>query len=156
MTIRFATNKDLKEIKDLLLQVNNVHAEGRPDIFIKDKTKFTDEEIIALLKDKNNIIFAYADENDKLVGYAFCHEKEQENSNNMVPVKTLYIFDLCVEEKHRHQHIGQTLLKHVEKWAKENAFYNIELNVWECNPSAKAFYQRMGLSALKTTLEKKL
>ncbi len=154
MTIRLAQDKDLAEIKNLLFQVNNVHAEGRPDIFIKNARKYKDEEILAQLHDNCKIIFAYTDESDKLIGYAFCQIQLHENITNMHPIKTLYIDDLCVDEKHRRKHIGQSLLQHVEKWAKENAFYNISLNVWECNPSAKAFYKKMGMSVLKTGLEK--
>lgn len=154
MTIRLAQDKDLAEIKNLLFQVNNVHAEGRPDIFIKDARKYKDEEILAQLHDNYKIIFAYTDESDKLIGYAFCQIQLHENITNMHPIKTLYIDDLCVDEKHRRKHIGQSLLQHVEKWAKENAFYNISLNVWECNPSAKAFYEKMGMNVLKTGLEK--
>ena len=57
MCIRIARNKDLNRIKDLLQQVNNVHAEGRPDIFIKDKQKYTEAEILDQLQDKTKVIF---------------------------------------------------------------------------------------------------
>ena len=46
MNIRLAQDKDLEDIKCLLLQVNNVHADGRPDIFIKDCMKYKDKEIL--------------------------------------------------------------------------------------------------------------
>lgn len=154
MTIRLAQDKDLTEIKNLLFQVNNVHAEGRPDIFIKNARKYKDEEILAQLHDNSKIIFAYTDESDKLIGYAFCQIHLHENITNMHPIKTLYIDDLCVDENHRRKHIGQSLLQYIEKWAKENAFYNISLYVWECNQNAKAFYEKMGMNVLKTGLEK--
>lgn len=156
MTIRLANEKDLEEIKNLLFQVNNVHAEGRPDIFIKNAKKYKDEEILAQLHDKTKVIFAYADENNKLIGYAFCQIQLHESITNMYPIKTLYIDDLCVDENHRRQHIGKNLLDHAIKWAKLNSFHNVSLNVWECNPSAKAFYEKMGLQVQKTTLEKLL
>ena len=31
--------------------------------------------------------------------------------------------------------------------------YNVTLNVWECNPTAKKFYEKCGLSVLKTGME---
>ena len=154
MTIRLAQDKDLERIKNLLLQVNNVHAEGRPDFFIKDCKKYTDEEILDQLHDSSKVIFVYTDNNDLVIGYAFCQIKKYEGINNVHPHKCLYIDDLCVDEKHRRLHIGESLLKHVENYAKENHFYNIELNVWECNPSAKAFYEKMGMKILKTGMEK--
>ena len=156
MTIRIAEDKDLDRIKYLLLQVNNVHADGRPDIFIKDCMKYTDKEILDQLHDKTKVIFVYTDDKDMVLGYAFCQIKEYKNINNIHPHKSLYIDDLCVDEKHRRQYIGQSLLNHVEEYAKNNHFYSIELNVWECNPNAKAFYERMGMKILKIGMEKKI
>ena len=44
--IRKATLNDIPRILDLLSQVNDVHAEGRPDYFIKGKRKYDEEELI--------------------------------------------------------------------------------------------------------------
>ena len=41
MTVRFATEQDIPEINTLLYQVNNVHADGRSDIFIHGRKKYT-------------------------------------------------------------------------------------------------------------------
>ena len=38
--IRKATTNDIPRILELLSQVNDVHAEGRPDYFIKGKRKY--------------------------------------------------------------------------------------------------------------------
>ena len=154
MAIRIAEDKDLERIKKLLLQVNNVHAQGRSDIFIKDRMKYTDKEILEQLHDSTKIVFVYTDDDDAVIGYAFCQIKEYKNINNIYPHKSLYIDDLCVDEEHRRQNIGKSLLKHVEDYAKNNNYYSLELNVWECNPSAKAFYERMGMKVLKIGMEK--
>lgn len=154
MAIRIAEDKDLERIKKLLLQVNNVHAQGRSDIFIKDRMKYTDKEILEQLHDSTKIVFVYTDDYDTVIGYAFCQIKEYKNINNIYPHKSLYIDDLCVDEEHRRQNIGKSLLKHVEDYAKNNNYYSLELNVWECNPSAKAFYERMGMKVLKIGMEK--
>ena len=34
--------------------------------------------------------------------------------------------------------------------------HNVTLNVWECNPGARAFYDTMGMTPLKTCLEQVL
>ena len=155
MTIRTAEDRDLERIKVLLGQVNNVHAEGRSDIFIKDCMKYTDKEILDQLHDPTKVVFVYTDDNDVVLGYAFCQIKEYKNINNIHPHKSLYIDDLCVDEKYRRHHIGKSLLMHVEDYARKNNFYSIELNVWECNSKAKAFYESMGMKVLKIGMEKK-
>lgn len=37
MQIRHATEEDIEGIMELLVQVCNVHAEGRPDLFVPNK-----------------------------------------------------------------------------------------------------------------------
>ncbi|MBO5485978.1 MAG: GNAT family N-acetyltransferase, partial [Eubacterium sp.] len=71
MTIRKAEQKDIPQIEKLLFQVNNVHAEGRPDLFKKDCKKYTSEELEAILQEDSRPIFTALD-GDDLLGYAFC------------------------------------------------------------------------------------
>ncbi|HIT84630.1 MAG TPA: GNAT family N-acetyltransferase [Candidatus Ornithomonoglobus intestinigallinarum] len=152
MEIRRAGSEDIEGIKRLLVQVNNVHADGRPDLFKHDKRKYTDQELKALLADDTRPVFAAVD-GTSLLGYAFCVVTDHTPDNNLTDIKTLYIDDLCVDETARGKHIGTSLYGHVKKWAKENGFYNITLNVWSCNKSAEAFYKTLGLVPQKTTLE---
>ncbi len=152
MEIRRAGLEDIEGIKRLLVQVNNVHADGRPDLFKHDKRKYTDPELKALLADDTRPVFAAVD-GTSLLGYAFCVVTDHTPDNNLTDIKTLYIDDLCVDETARGKHIGTSLYGHVKKWAKENGFYNITLNVWSCNKSAEAFYKTLSLVPQKTTLE---
>lgn len=57
MTIRKAQEKDIPRIIELLGQVLQIHAEIRPDIFIPDTTKYTEQELAALLKDEKKPIY---------------------------------------------------------------------------------------------------
>ena len=95
MTIRKAQEKDVSRIVELLGQVLQIHAEIRPDIFIPDTTKYTEQELAALLKDEKKPIYVAVNEEDVCMGYAFCQMKEQPFSNNMVQFQSLFIDDLC-------------------------------------------------------------
>jgi len=151
--IRRALPKDIERINALLLQVLTVHASGRPDIFIPGTKKYTDNELLSIIADDKTPVFVYADENDIVLGYAFCVHEEIRNSNNMHDMKTLYIDDICVDEKNRGQHIATKLYRHVEQYAKESGCYRITLNVWEINPVARKYYESMGMKPLKTVME---
>ena len=48
--IRRAEEKDLAGINRLLHQVNDVHAAGRPDLFTPGGKKYTDEELLQILR----------------------------------------------------------------------------------------------------------
>ena len=151
--IRKAETKDIGRIEDLLLQVNHVHAAGRPDIFIDGKMKYSREEIEKILSNPETPVFVWVDENDRTEGYAFCIVEITKNLSNLRDKKTLYVDDICVEEKMRRRHIATDLYEFVKKYAAENGFDRITLNVWELNPGAKAFYEKMGMKPLKTVME---
>lgn len=153
MIVRRATPKDTDRINDLLFQVAGVHSDGRPDIFKSGSKKYTDEELLAIISDDSTPIFVSEDENGYVCGYAFCIYEITEGSNLLCDMKTLYIDDLCVDESVRGKHIGTLLYDHVVREAKENGAYRITLNVWSFNTPAMRFYEKRGLSPLKTLME---
>lgn len=147
-----AEKKDIKFILDLLVQVNMVHHIGRPDLFNGPATKYTEEELEGMFGDARNPIFVY-EENEKVLGYAFCQTVEHPDDNILTDISSLYIDDLCVDENERGKHIGKKLLQHVKDYAKENGYYNVTLNVWELNKSAYSFYINNGFGIQKTVME---
>ena len=150
--IRFAKEKDIPKISDLLSQVDLVHHNGRPDIF-KIGRKYSAEELKVLLGDKTRPILVCVDENDEVMGYCFCIYQRHENNSVLTDIKTLYIDDLCVDETLRGKHIGKALYEAAVALARENECYNLTLNVWSCNPSALRFYEACGLVPQKIGME---
>jgi ribosomal protein S18 acetylase RimI-like enzyme len=50
-------------------------------------------------------------------------------------------------------HVGTALYQHVLAYARECGCYNVQLNVWSCNPGAQAFYEAMGMKPYKVGME---
>ena len=121
MRVRMAEEKDIERIHSLLAQVAMVHHKGRPDLFKYGKSKYTDEELKEILKDKNRPILAAVDDSDCLQGYAFCIFQQYKDSNIMTDIRTLYIDDLCEEETRRGEHIGKTLYNAVLDFGSTDA-----------------------------------
>lgn len=153
MYIRRAKNIDIPKINDLLRQVCLVHHNGRPDLFKSGSGKYTDNQLVEMISDDEKPIFVAVDEQNNVLGYAFCIFEQHINNNILTDVKTLYIDDLCVDESVRGQHIGKQLYDYAVAFAKENGCYNLTLNVWNCNESAMKFYEKCGLKPQKTHLE---
>ena len=153
MNIRKASTKDIPRIKELLQQVLEIHANIRPDIFIPGTAKYTEKELENILSDENRPIYVITSEEDTCIGYAFCILKNQPFSNNMVPFKSLFIDDLCVDQNTRGQHIGEKLIEHVKEEAKKIGCYEVTLNVWAGNTSAEKFYEKMGFQTKERQLE---
>ena len=150
--IRQAVNKDIPKIMDLLMQVCLVHHNGRPDIF-KVGIKYSEDELKILIKDKTRPILVSTDEKDEVVGYCFCAYQQHIDNSILTDIKTLYIDDLCVDERVRGKHIGKELYEAALKLARDSGCYNLTLNVWSCNPSALRFYEKMGLLPQKVGME---
>lgn len=153
MIIRRAREKDIPRIIQLLGQVLQIHADIRPDIFIPGTTKYTNENLMEMIKDDAKPIYVAADEADKCIGYAFCQLREQPFSNNMVPFTSLFIDDLCVDKKIRGQHIGERLFEYVKAEAIRLGCYEVTLNVWSGNTSAEKFYEKMGMKTKERQME---
>lgn len=153
MYIRRAKETDMPGINNLLRQVLMVHHNGRPDLFKANAKKYTDEQLAELIKDDTKPIFVCVDEEENVLGYAFCVWQQHINNEILTDIKTLYIDDLCVDETRRGQHIGKSLYEYVLAYAKENKFYNVTLNVWSLNESAMKFYEACGLKAQKVGME---
>ena len=154
--IRKALEKDIDRINELLYQVQKVHSDKRPDIFQDGKKKYNSEQIAEIIKDENTPVFVAVDDNDTVLGYAFCIFEIIKNHPSLATRKTLYIDDLCVDENIRGQKIGTKLYEYVLQFAKENGCNNITLNVWCLNKPAMKFYEKCGLTPLKVTMEQKL
>jgi len=149
--VRRATINDIGRIIELLHQVNMVHHELRPDLFKPHTTKYNRQELEALMGDESKPIFVFDD--GEVLGHAFCLITEVRDDILLHDIKTLYIDDICVDEKARGKHVGKALYQFVHDYAIKIGCKNITLNVWEGNNPALAFYRNMGMKVQKTTME---
>ena len=152
-SVRLAEEKDIPAILDLLVQVDLVHHNGRPDLFKGPATKYSAEELKAILMDGEKPVFVCTDEEGRVLGHGFCI-MQRSGGRLMVEHTTLYIDDICVDEKARGQGVGRALYEQILVYARERSCYNVTLNVWSCNPGARAFYEKLGMTPYKTGMEK--
>ncbi len=152
--VRRAKISDIPRILELLIQVDMVHHNGRPDIFKGPATKYNEEELKSIIADDHTPVFVWTDETDIPLGHAFCIHKQITDDHVLTDIRTLYIDDICVDEAARGRHIGRDLYDHVIEYARGSGCYNVTLNVWSCNPSALRFYEKMGLVPQKIGMEK--
>ena len=145
MIIRRENEGDIPAIHAILRQVNDIHAALRPDLFHTGETKYTAEELRAILTDAARPVFV-AELSGQVVGYAFCVEKREHTP-------TLYLDDLCVDQASRGIGIGKQLYQAVLELAKSHNCHNVTLNVWSFNQNAMKFYEACGMHPLKICME---
>ena len=154
-TIRRAENADIPTIMKLLVQVDMVHHNGRPDIFRGPVTKYTEEELAEIFVDDKSPVYVCV-EDGQVLGHAFCQIKELKGHKILQDCRTFYVDDICVDEAARGKGVGRALYEHVKEAAKEQKCGSITLNVWACNPNAMRFYEAMGMKPQKIGMEELL
>ncbi len=150
--IRKAEKKDINRLLELLSQVLEIHAAIRPDIFVPGTTKYLSGDLEAILENEKTPVFV-AEKDGEVAGYAFCAIREPSGKENLVPHKTLFVDDLCVDEKKRGSGIGESLFRFVKEEAKRLGCDVVALAVWEGNGPARRFYDRMGMTPRETFME---
>ena len=153
--IRKAENSDIDRLLELLGQVLEVHAKIRPDIFVSGSTKYTKAQLGEILSDPDTPVFVAADVDGTVSGYAFCRVLLPQSAA-VRQEKTLFIDDLCVDEKCRGEKIGSALFDYVREYAKKEGCPFVTLNVWEGNDAARAFYEKHGMRVRETQMEIKV
>ena len=107
MKVRRAEKRDIGKILELLVQVDMVHHKGRPDIFKGPATKYSRDQLEAIIANDNTPVFVCTDGNDIPLGHAFCIHKQITGDPVLTDIRTLYIDDICVDEGARGRHIGK-------------------------------------------------
>lgn len=150
--VRNAEKKDIPRILELLIQVNHVHAAGRPDLFVDGKRKYEEEDLLRLLADPDSPIFVCVS-GGTVIGYCMAQIQRCAGGRSETAKTVLYIDDLCVDEKARKCGAGTALYRYAEKYAGDAGCYSMTLHVWDCNPGARAFYEAMGMKPYMTAME---
>ena len=91
MNIRRAKRSDTETIHRLLLQVAQIHHQGRPDLFRPGTKKYSEEELLKIIEDDSRPVFVAEEPEGAVLGYAFCIFQQYINSLLMTDIKTLYI-----------------------------------------------------------------
>lgn len=155
MEIRFAKREELEEVNVLRKQVNDIHAAGRPDIF---RAGFTDElrdYVYEIYEDENKDI-VIAIENGEICGMAVINEIHKPGNPFMLERSFLDVDEFCVKDTFRRKGIAGQMIAYIKGIAKERGFQKLELNMWEFNEEALAFYEAAGFHTYRRYMEMEL
>ena len=141
LKIEIPPKEDWKRVNELAKQVQELHVQWRPDLFLSVENVINQEEFERFVEDKEIVV---AKIKDKIVGYMMFDIKELIRTT-MRYRKQLAIEAICVDEKCRGKGIGTALLEYAKKIGKENNCTDIYLTVNEENEGAIKLYERFWL-----------
>lgn len=155
MPIRFAKHEDLERVNELRRQVNELHVEGEPEIF---KPGFSDElrdHIYKVFNDPLQRIVIY-DKEGVICAFAVLNHIIRPENPFMYKRDYLDIDEFCVDESFRRMGIAAEMISFIRDYAKTCGFERLELNMWEFNKDALAFYEAVGFETYRRYMVMKL
>ena len=152
MVIRFAKEDELEKINVLRKQVNDLHVEGKPDVFKPGFNEELQNYVYYIFKDPEQKIVV-ADKDGEICGFAILHHIYKPENPFMKVRDFLDIDEFCVDEKHRREGIATAMVEFIKNFAKEQGYHRLELNMWEFNQDALAFYEAAGFETFRRYME---
>lgn len=152
MNVRLAKEEELNRINELRKQVNDLHAEGKPEIF---KAGFEDDlrDFLFQIREDPEKEIVVAEENGTVVGFAVLNHIFKPENPYMYEREYVDIDEFCVDKDYRRQGVASALIDFIKAFAKEKGFKRIELNMWEFNQDALAFYEEVGFETYRRYME---
>lgn len=156
VVVRPATADDYDALCALFSEVDALHRDHLPQIFQKPPGPVREPEYYrALLADENAGLFV-AEKNGRLIAFGHAAIRDTPPIPVFVPRRYAVVDGIGVKSEFRGGGIGSTLMHKIDEWAIAKGATAIELNVYEFNQEAIAFYQRLGFDTVSRKMGKSL
>ena len=152
MHIRLAEQKDLDKINELRRQVNELHVKGKPEVFKPGFPQELEDYIHAIWDDPEKEIVV-AETDGAVCGFAVLHHMHRPPTPYMAERNYLDVDECGVDAAYRRQGVATALIAFIRDYARDKGFHRIELNMWEFNRDALAFYEAAGFSTYRRYME---
>ena len=148
VTVRTALEGDLERVNALRRQVKALHDAGEPEIF---KAGFSDElrDYLQVIRRDPEQEIIVAEQDGTICGFAVLHHIRRPENPFMRERDYLDVDEFCVDEAFRRQGVGSAMIRCIRQIAKERGFRRLELNMWEFNRGALAFYEAEGFTTYR-------
>ena len=138
--LELARESDFEAIRRLSVQIHDLHAAWRPDIYFHSDEPYARD---AFLEDVKNRMVYTAKLGGTVVGYVVLSVSEK-SGPGVVPKKVMRLNSICVDEDFRGHGIGKAMVADVRALARAFRCRELVLGVHPENDGAVAFYQKCG------------
>ncbi|GAB4384161.1 MAG: GNAT family N-acetyltransferase [Elainellaceae cyanobacterium] len=155
-TVHSATVQDYNALCQLFREVDVLHQQHLPEVFQHAEGSVKEHDYFLNLIADDNVALYLARLGQQITGFVHAAIQETPNVPIFVPRRYVVIVGIAVAAEYRDSGIGRVLMDHVHHWAFDKGARSIELNVYEFNKGAIAFYERLGYQTLSRRLVKSL
>ena len=150
--VRLARRDELPRVNELRRQVNDVHVDGRPDIFKPGFNEALQNHVYDEFDDPNaDIIVALAD--GVIAGFATVQYIRRPESPYTLPRDFYRVEEFGVDSAFRRRGVATALVAFVRRDARAKGFPRVELDAWAFNEGAIAFYNGAGFKPFRVYFE---
>jgi len=153
--VRFACEADLSRVNELRRQVNELHVQGRPDIFKPGFGQELQDYARTLIQSDGHDILV-AERDGVICGMAVVDYIRKPETPYGYARNFYHVEELAVDAAYRRQGVARELTDFMCKEARARGFERIELDVWDFNREAIEFYEAMGFGAFRHMMELKV
>jgi ribosomal protein S18 acetylase RimI-like enzyme len=144
MIIRRATMNDYRGLCAILDEVDAQHREALPHVFRTPNGPARGKAYVASILEDDNARIWVAEQDGEIVGMVHVAVRQTRDLPILVPRRYAVIENLGVSMAFRRRGIGRALMQEAHRWAMRANINEIDLNVWEFNADARAFYKALG------------
>lgn len=155
MMVRYAKREELTRVNELRKQVNDLHCEGRPDLFRPGFSQELRDYVYAIFNSENKDIVV-AEIDGIICGFACIQYVEKPETPYRFALHFCDIDELCVDQAFRRLGIAKAIIAFIKEEAKKKGFNRLELNMWSFNEDALRFYEAVGFSTYRRYMEMQL
>lgn len=150
--IRKATIEDFDSVNDIVREVHKIHYEARPDVYKDILNPIDCEYFTELIAENDHEIFVM-EIDEKIVAYSIIKKVKAQDIAILKPVTYIYIDDIAVKSTCRGYGYGKVLFQYILSYAEKAEVASVQLNVWNFNKEAIAFYESVGMSTRNIRME---
>ena len=140
VTVRFAREEELNRVNELRRQVNEIHVEGKPEVFKPGFCNELQDYLFTIWKDPRMEIVV-AEQDGSLCGFAVLNHITRPENPFMFERDFLDIDEFGVDKNHRRRGVASAMIRFIADDARRKGYKRLELNMWEFNRGALAFYE---------------
>ena len=153
ITIRLASIADLDQVGRIFAEENRYHVELLPERFRVVEPIITHEWFASVLSTSTQALFV-AEVDGQAVGVLLLREMQSPEDPIFRLRRYVTIEEIALSQPYRGRGIGRRLVKQAEQWALERGIGQIEVDVWERNQPAIAFYERLGFEPVRRRMQR--
>jgi len=156
ISVREATVDDYRALCGLFEEIDALHRGHLPHLFQKPGGPAREPDYYSgLIADEDTALFV-AEAGGELVGAVQAIVRETPDFPILVPRRYVVVESIVVKSGFQNHGIGRALMEEMRAWAVAKGAAAIELNVYEFNQTAIAFYECLGYQVVSRKMSKDL